>query len=280
MNTSGRARLTLLCGAILLCFGCLQDFAHAWSIGGKTPVNHDDAGVKKAVAFAVAEFVKRGSAGCTLKEVVSAERQVVAGMNYILVLKLTEGGKETLHRSTVYDQFGKMSMTKDELLKGVPLKKYTQSARDSLPGSAADHAAGSSGPAGSMKAKNEAAARAYMTRLGRGSSRLVTRIITKPDKCDRKAANGDKLSINYIGTLSSNGKKFDSSYDRDEPFQFTLGQGQVIKGWEQGIPGMCVGEKRRLLIPADLGYGSRGFGTVIPADAALDFTVQLMNIVA
>lgn len=88
------------------------------------------------------------------------------------------------------------------------------------------------------------------------------------------------MSINYIGTLSSNGKKFDSSYDRDEPFQFTLGQGQVIKGWEQGIPGMCVGEKRRLLIPADLGYGSRGFGTVIPADAALDFTVQLMDIVA
>ena len=86
------------------------------------------------------------------------------------------------------------------------------------------------------------------------------------------------MSIHYIGKLSANGQKFDSSYDRDEPFTFTLGQGQVIKGWEQGIPGMCI--KATFDHTSTLGYGTRGFGTVIPPNAALDFTVKLIDIVA
>ena len=256
--------------------------SHAWNIGGKTPVDVHDPAVNKAAQFAVSELNKRnGKSQVTLREVVSAQKQIVAGMNYILVIKLVDAGQEVLHRTTVYDQFGKLSMTKDETLNAKPVKKYTQSAVDSLTGKkTSDKGSNAAGNAPTNSNNNEATARAYMSRLGRGSSRLVSRIISKPAKCKRKAANGDKLSIHYIGKLSSNGKKFDSSYDRDEPFTFTLGQGQVIKGWEEGVPGMCVGEKRRLLIPSTLGYGSRGFGSVIPPNAALDFTVTLVDIVS
>eukprot|EP00944_MAST-04C_sp_MAST-4C-sp1_P009846 g9846.t1 len=275
------ARCSIAVFAALAIFSTFSA-SHAWNIGGKTPVDVNDPAVNKAAQFAVSELNKRnGKSQVSLREVVSAQRQIVAGMNYILVIKLVEAGQEVLHRATVYDQFGKLSMTKDEVLNTKPVKKYTQSAVDSLSGKKASGKgsnAGGSAPTNSNN--NEATARAYMSRLGRGSSRLVSRIISKPAKCKRKAANGDKLSIHYIGKLSSNGKKFDSSYDRDEPFTFTLGQGQVIKGWEEGVPGMCVGEKRRLLIPSTLGYGSRGFGSVIPPNAALDFTVTLVDIVS
>ena len=256
--------------------------SHAWNIGGKTPVDVHDPAVNKAAQFAVSELNKRnGKSQVTFREVVSAQKLIVAGMNYILVIKLVDAGQEVLHRTTVYDQFGKLSMTKDETLNAKPVKKYTQSAVDSLTGKkTSNKGSNADGNAPTNSNNNEATARAYMSRLGRGSSRLVTRIISKPATCKRKAATGDKLSIHYIGKLSSNGKKFDSSYDRDEPFTFTLGQGQVIKGWEEGVPGMCVGEKRRLLIPSTLGYGSRGFGSVIPPNAALDFTVTLVDIVS
>lgn len=66
--------------------------------------------------------------------------------------------------------------------------------------------------------------------------------------------------MHYTGTLATTGEKFDSSFDRNQPFQFTLGAGRVIKGWDQGLVGMCAGEKRRLDIPAALGYGARGAG--------------------
>ena len=278
---ASNARCSMVMFAVLAIFSTFSA-SDAWNIGGKTPVDVNDPAVSKAAQFAVSELNKRnGKSQVSLREVVSAQKQIVAGMNYILVIKLMEAGQEVLHRTTVYDQFGKLSMTKDEVLNNKPVKKYTQSAVDSLSGKKASNKpsdGGSSAPPSSNN--NEATARAYMSRLGRGSSRLVTRIISKPAKCTRKAATGDKLSIHYIGKLSSNGKKFDSSYDRDEPFTFTLGQGQVIKGWEQGVPGMCVGEKRRLLIPSTLGYGSRGFGSVIPPNAALDFTVTLVDIVS
>ena len=266
----------------IIIIGCSH--VDAWNIGGKTPIDVKDPAVNKAAQFAITELKKRNSNGdLSLKEVISAQKQVVAGMNYILVLKVLEGGQEVLHRTTVYDQFGKFSVTKDEILKDKPVKKYTQAAVDSLSGkktALSPKAANGADKNDGGNSNNEATARAYMSRLGRGASRLVTRVISKPDKCTKKASNGDKLSIHYIGKLSANGQKFDSSYDRDEPFTFTLGQGQVIKGWEQGIPGMCIGEKRRLIIPSTLGYGTRGFGTVIPPNAALDFTVKLIDIVA
>ena len=88
--------------------------------------------------------------------------------------------------------------------------------------------------------------------------------------------SGDTISIHYLGTLT-NGQKFDSSYDRGQPFVTQIGVGQVIKGWDEGVIGMKVGGKRRLIIPADLGYGSQAVGG-IPANSTLIFEVELMGI--
>ena len=92
-----------------------------------------------------------------------------------------------------------------------------------------------------------------------------------------EAKKGDKVKVHYTGTLM-NGKKFDSSRDRNEPFQVTLGQGQVIKGWDEGIPGMKVGGKRKLTIPWNMAYGEAGHPPDIPAKAALKFDVELIEI--
>jgi peptidylprolyl isomerase len=91
-----------------------------------------------------------------------------------------------------------------------------------------------------------------------------------------EAVAGQTVTVNYRGSLT-NGKEFDSSYGRG-PFSFRLGGGQVIKGWDEGVAGMQVGGKRRLVIPPDLGYGSRGAGGVIPPDATLIFEVELLRV--
>ena len=94
----------------------------------------------------------------------------------------------------------------------------------------------------------------------------------------RECKTGDTVHVQYTGTLM-NGKKFDSSYDHGgDPFKVTLGQGEVIKGWDQGVPGMRVGGKRRLKIPADLGYGANGSGADIPPNAGLVFDIELVSI--
>ena len=91
------------------------------------------------------------------------------------------------------------------------------------------------------------------------------------------AKKGDMISVHYSGFLT-NGKKFDSSVDRGEPFNFTLGQGQVIPGWDQGFEGITVGTKAKLTIHPDLAYGSMGIGGVIPEDATLVFDIELLAI--
>jgi FKBP-type peptidyl-prolyl cis-trans isomerase len=93
-----------------------------------------------------------------------------------------------------------------------------------------------------------------------------------------EAKKGSKVMVHYTGTLES-GKKFDSSVDRGQPFgPITLGEGRVIKGWDEGLQGMKVGGKRKLIIPAKLGYGERGAGEVIPPNATLIFEVELLKV--
>jgi FKBP-type peptidyl-prolyl cis-trans isomerase FkpA len=96
-----------------------------------------------------------------------------------------------------------------------------------------------------------------------------------------EATAGKKVSVHYTGWLYNNsvkGAKFDSSVDRGQPFQFTLGAHQVIAGWDEGVAGMKVGGKRTLIIPPELGYGARGAGGVIPPNATLMFDVELLGV--
>lgn len=112
---------------------------------------------------------------------------------------------------------------------------------------------------------------------GADKKKLQIGIKKRVDNCTTKSRKGDVLNMHYTGKLED-GTEFDSSLSRDKPFTFTLGKGQVIKGWDQGLLGMCEGEKRKLVIPADLGYGDRGAPPKIPGGATLIFEVELLSI--
>ncbi|XP_062229564.1 peptidyl-prolyl cis-trans isomerase FKBP15-1-like [Phragmites australis] len=125
------------------------------------------------------------------------------------------------------------------------------------------------------------AAAAILTTASAKKSRDVTELQIgvkyKPESCTLQAHKGDQIKVHYHGTLTD-GSVFDSSYDRGDPFEFTLGNGQVIKGWDQGLLGMCVGEKRKLKIPAKMGYGERGSPPKIPGGATLIFDTELIAV--
>lgn len=102
-------------------------------------------------------------------------------------------------------------------------------------------------------------------------------IVKKEVSCTYRTQPGDLISVHYTGKLED-GTVFDSSLTRHKPIKFQLGVGQVIEGWDQGLREMCVGEKRRLVIPPELAYGKRGAGGVIPPDATLIFDTELVDI--
>jgi peptidylprolyl isomerase len=111
---------------------------------------------------------------------------------------------------------------------------------------------------------------------GAAPTALVIKEIIKGSGAEAKTAQ--PVTVNYVGALFHGGKVFDASWKRNEPFVFTLGQGAVIKGWDQGVPGMKVGGRRELIIPANLAYGSKGAGSSIPPNAPLVFVIDLLGV--
>ncbi|KAL1645254.1 Peptidyl-prolyl cis-trans isomerase fpr2 [Diplodia intermedia] len=101
--------------------------------------------------------------------------------------------------------------------------------------------------------------------------------VTHSVECARKTVAGDKVDVHYRGTLAQDGTEFDASYNRGQPLAFTVGKGMVIKGWDQGLLDMCIGEKRKLTIQPEWAYGSRGVGP-IPPDSVLVFETELVKI--
>uniref|UniRef100_A0A0F7GZ40 peptidylprolyl isomerase n=1 Tax=Erodium gruinum TaxID=337380 RepID=A0A0F7GZ40_9ROSI len=99
----------------------------------------------------------------------------------------------------------------------------------------------------------------------------------RPKTCDIQAHKGDKIKVHYRGKLTD-GTVFDSSFERGDPIEFELGSGHVIKGWDQGLLAMCIGEKRKLKIPAKLGYGAQGSPPTIPGGATLIFDTELVAV--
>ncbi|KAI9682011.1 MAG: Peptidyl-prolyl cis-trans isomerase fpr2 [Caeruleum heppii] len=105
----------------------------------------------------------------------------------------------------------------------------------------------------------------------------VTVEVTQAVDCDRKSQKGDSIEVHYRGTLAADGSEFDASYNRGQPLSFTVGQGQVIKGWDDNLLDMCPGEQRKLTIPPKFGYGDRDMGP-IPAGSTLIFETELVSI--
>ncbi|MBA3300996.1 MAG: FKBP-type peptidyl-prolyl cis-trans isomerase [Thermoleophilaceae bacterium] len=126
----------------------------------------------------------------------------------------------------------------------------------------------------------EAAPSPEKPKVGKGKGAPPKKLEIEDLKKGKGAAakDGDKLSMQYVGVLFEDGKEFDASYDRGEPFEFALGEGMVIKGWDEGIKGMKAGGQRKLTIPADLAYGPQGQPPDIPPKAALIFVVDLEKV--
>lgn len=112
------------------------------------------------------------------------------------------------------------------------------------------------------------------------AGKLQIEILKKADKCGREAKKGDILHMHYRGSLKNGEVEFDNSYKRGQPLTFKLGVGQVIKGWDQGLLGICASEKRKLVIPSHLAYGAMGSPPTIPPDSTLVFEVEAVKVEA
>ncbi|HUC87410.1 MAG TPA: FKBP-type peptidyl-prolyl cis-trans isomerase [Candidatus Saccharimonadales bacterium] len=123
---------------------------------------------------------------------------------------------------------------------------------------------------------NKAAAPAATNTTNQGTTSMQLQKTDETVGTGAEAVAGDTVTVNYTGTLE-NGTVFDSSYSRNQPFSFKLGAGQVIKGWDEGVVGMKVGGKRKLVIPPSLGYGDQATGS-IPANSTLIFQIQLLSV--
>jgi peptidylprolyl isomerase len=143
-------------------------------------------------------------------------------------------------------------------------------------------AAGASGPTGTTAAAKTptsgplAKEPTVTVPAGAAPTALVIKEIIKGSGAEAKT--GQPVTVNYVGALFHGGKVFDASWKRNEPFVFTLGQGAVIKGWDQGVPGMKIGGRRELVIPASLAYGAKGAGSSIPPNAPLVFVIDLLAV--
>ncbi|KAH6789712.1 FK506- and rapamycin-binding protein 15 kD-2 [Perilla frutescens var. hirtella] len=133
-------------------------------------------------------------------------------------------------------------------------------------------------------ASNVASVLLFLTFFALGSAKksgdvteLQIGVKYKPKACEVQAHKGDSVKVHYRGKLTD-GTVFDSSFERGDPIEFELGSGQVIKGWDQGLLGMCLGEKRKLKIPSKLGYGEQGSPPTIPGGATLIFDTELMGV--
>eukprot|EP00045_Choanoeca_perplexa_P005044 m.42625 g.42625 ORF g.42625 m.42625 type:complete len:146 (+) comp12900_c0_seq1:145-582(+) len=107
---------------------------------------------------------------------------------------------------------------------------------------------------------------------------LAIGVKKRAEDCGIKTKANDALAVHYTGVIHATGVEFDSSIPRGDPFIFTLGVGQVIQGWEKGLLGMCIGDVRKISVPANLAYGANGAPPRVPADADLVFEVELLNI--
>ncbi|CAE6355298.1 unnamed protein product [Rhizoctonia solani] len=126
-----------------------------------------------------------------------------------------------------------------------------------------------------------AARRTFPNALARNytMSSITSETMTPPKSKDSvRTKDGDILSMHYTGTFQANGLAFDSSRERGTPFEFKLGAGQVIRGWDQGLQGMGIGERRKITLPPAYAYGPRGFPPLIPPNATLVFDVELLEI--
>ena len=203
-----------------------------------------------------------------MREILISFGVVVACVAVLLVAQFTGGDGEV----AIADRATEAPTAQTQVQTPVSEKAPSETSAETLvaQGSASDLVTGST--TGGDAVTNPAADANNIVTTDSG---LKYEVITEGEGAQPQT--GNRVFVHYVGTLED-GTKFDSSRDRGRPFDFTIGQGQVIKGWDEGVGMMKVGDRRKLIIPPELGYGARGAGGVIPPNATLIFDVELLRI--